>query len=68
MIVFGPLADVISLKTLMLVSGIVLVMLGFHTFRKKISITGMLIQMQRQISSQNGRQRHERNMEINTNK
>ncbi|MCR5007613.1 MAG: hypothetical protein K6A76_03430 [Oribacterium sp.] len=36
MIVFGPLADVISLKALMLVSGIVLVMLGFYTFRKKI--------------------------------
>ena len=35
MIVFGPLADVISLKALMLVSGIVLVMLGFYTFRKK---------------------------------
>ncbi len=34
MIVFGPLADVISLKALMLVSGIVLVMLGFYTFRK----------------------------------
>ena len=35
MIVFGPLADVISLKVLMIVSGIVLVMLGFYTFRKK---------------------------------
>lgn len=35
MIVFGPLADVISLKALMLVSGIVLVMLGSYTFRKK---------------------------------
>lgn len=34
MIVFGPLADVISLKALMLVSGIVLVMLGCYTFRK----------------------------------
>ncbi len=28
---------IISLKALMLVSGIVLVMLGFYTFRKKIS-------------------------------
>lgn len=34
MIAFGPLADVISLKALMLVSGIVLVMLGCYTFRK----------------------------------
>jgi DHA3 family macrolide efflux protein-like MFS transporter len=35
MIIFGPLADVISLKVLMIVSGIVLVMFGFYTLRKK---------------------------------
>lgn len=35
MIVFGPMADFISLKVLMIVSGIVLGMLGCHTFRKR---------------------------------
>ena len=34
MAVFGPLADVISLKLLMIVSGIMLVILGFFTYRK----------------------------------
>lgn len=37
MIVFGPLADVISLKLLMIVSGIVLVILGVFTYRRKQS-------------------------------
>ena len=31
-----------------------------------MSITGMLVQMQRRISSPNGRQKHERNMETDT--
>jgi hypothetical protein len=31
-----------------------------------MSITGMSIQVQRQISSPNGRQKHERNMETDT--
>ena len=31
-------------------------------------MTGMLIQMQRQILSPNGRQKHERNMETDTDK
>ena len=35
MIIFGLLADVISLKVLMIVFGIVLVMFGFYTLRKK---------------------------------
>lgn len=35
MIVFGPLADFISLKVLMVASGIVLAVLGFYTFMKK---------------------------------
>lgn len=35
MIVFGPLADFISLKVLMIVSGIALFVLGFYTFRRK---------------------------------
>lgn len=33
MIVFGPLADFISLKVLMVASGIVLAVLGFYTYR-----------------------------------
>lgn len=37
MIVFGPSADVISLKLLMIISGIVLIMLGFFTYRRKQS-------------------------------
>lgn len=37
MIVFGPLADFISLKVLMVASGIVLAVLGFYTFRRKKS-------------------------------
>lgn len=35
MIVFGPLADFISLKILMVVSGIVLFVLGLYTFMRK---------------------------------
>lgn len=37
MAVFGPLADAISLKLLMIVSGIMLVLLGFFTYRRKQS-------------------------------
>ncbi len=35
MIVFGPLADFVSLKILMAVSGIVLAVLGLYTFMRK---------------------------------
>ena len=35
MVIFGPLADYISLKVLMLVSGIALVMLGSYSLWKK---------------------------------
>ena len=37
MAVFGPLADVISLKLLMIVSGLMLVILGFFIYRRKQS-------------------------------
>jgi DHA3 family macrolide efflux protein-like MFS transporter len=35
MAVFGPLADHISLKILMVISGIALIMLGSYTFRRR---------------------------------